>query len=50
MSPRYIAARRADGGPSRHLTRRQLSRMRARFQRVAILLALLVTSAACAIR
>jgi hypothetical protein len=33
MPPRYIAARRAPGRPSRHLTARRLRRMESRFYR-----------------
>ena len=47
MTPRYIAARRPDGSPSRHLTARQLRRMRERFHRTGALLALLTVLAAC---
>lgn len=50
MTPRYIAARRADGGPSLHLTARQLGRMRIRFHRLALLMALVLVTAACVIR
>lgn len=50
MSPRYIAARRPDGSPSRHLTRRQLGRMRTRFQRLVLLMATTLLTAACVIR
>ena len=37
MTCRYIAAQRPDGSPSRHLTARQLRRMRQRFRRVLAL-------------
>lgn len=50
MTPRYIAARRADGGPSRHLTARQLRRMRTRFQRVLLLALTSLFLAACVLR
>lgn len=33
MRPRYVPARRAPGLPSRHLSRRRLQRMQARFYR-----------------
>lgn len=50
MTPRYIAARRADGGPSRHLTARQLGRMRERFERALALLGVAALLAACVAR
>lgn len=50
MTPRYIAARRADGSPSRHLTARQLHRMRQRFERALALLGAAVVLAACVAR
>lgn len=50
MTPRYITARRADGGPSQHLTTRQLGRMRSRFYRLTLLMATTLVTAACVIR
>ncbi|MGY4514929.1 hypothetical protein [Lysobacter sp. HA18] len=50
MRPRYIAAQRPDGSPSLHLTARQLRRMRTRFQRLAVLMATTLLTAACVIR
>jgi hypothetical protein len=50
MTPRYIAARRPDGTPSRHLTTRQLGRIRARFQRLLLLMATSLLLAACVVR
>jgi hypothetical protein len=50
MTPRYIAARRADGTPSRHLTARQLGRIRTRFQRLLMLMAMTLLTAACMVR
>lgn len=47
---RYIAARRADGTPSRHLTRRQLERMRRRFRHVLLIAASCLFTAACVLR
>jgi hypothetical protein len=50
MTPRYIAARRPDGAPSRHLTARQLGRIRARFQRLLLMMAMSLLVAACVVR
>ena len=50
MTPRYIAARRLDGSPSRHLTARQLGRMRLRFYRMLGLASLSLLTAACVLR
>ncbi|WP_187770634.1 hypothetical protein [Cognatilysobacter lacus] len=50
MSPRYIAPRRADGGPSPHLTARQLQRMRRRFQHLLAITSLCLLTAACVVR
>jgi hypothetical protein len=50
MTPRYIAARRPDGCPSRHLTTRQLRRMRQRFRRVLALASMSLLLAACVLR
>jgi hypothetical protein len=50
MTPRYIAARRPDGTPSRHLTARQLRRMRQRFRRVLALASMSLLLAACVLR
>lgn len=47
MTPRYIAARRADGSPSRHLSARRLRHMRARFERLLALLGVVGLLAAC---
>ncbi|WP_166636829.1 hypothetical protein [Cognatilysobacter terrigena] len=50
MTPRYIAARRPDGSPSRHLTARQLGRMRTRFYRLVVLMGIVLVTGACVIR
>ncbi|HZX80619.1 MAG TPA: hypothetical protein VFE72_06685 [Lysobacter sp.] len=50
MTPRYIAARRSDGTPSRHLTRRQLERMRRRFRQALAIAASCLVTAACVLR
>ncbi|GAB6195926.1 hypothetical protein PAGU2595_012320 [Lysobacter xanthus] len=50
MTPRYITPRRADGGPSRHLTARQLRRMRARFERMVLLATVSLLLGACVVR
>lgn len=49
MTPRYIAARRAAGRPSRHLTRRQLVRNEHRFRRFVLLVVACLVLGACVI-
>ncbi|HEY4561272.1 MAG TPA: hypothetical protein VIG54_11080 [Lysobacter sp.] len=50
MTPRYIAARRPDGSPSRHITRRRLERMRRRFRQALVIAASCLVTAACVLR
>lgn len=49
MRPRFIAARRAAGLPSRHLSQRRLRRMRERFRRTLVVGALLLPGLAYAL-
>ena len=50
MTPRYITARRADGRPTGHLSVRRLRHMRARFERLLMLLGVVGVLAACVAR